>query len=163
MMHTYEGAIEKQGGGWVVTFPAFPGCLGDGETVQDACESAAISLQLVIADYVDKGTALPGQSISEPPRAVFVVEVSDSFIAETKCMMLKQAAEELCVSQGRITQLLTSGQLEAYEAGGRRLVTIASVNGRKANLPAPHRPKKQHEESRCHAQVPSVLEQWHSD
>lgn len=146
MMYTYEGAIERQEGGWLVTFPAFPGCLGDGDTVQAACESAALSLQLAIAEYVDEGMALPRQPINEPPRAVFTVEVTDSFIAETKCMTLKQAAEELGVSQGRITQLLTSGQLEAYEAGGKRLVTIASVNRRKANPPAPHRPKKKRAE-----------------
>lgn len=146
MMYMYEGSIEMQAGGWLVTFPAFPGCLGDGDTVQDACESAAISLKLVIAEYVDAGMALPRQSISEPPSAVFAVEVTDDFISETKCMTLKQASEELGVSQGRITQLLTSGQLEAYEAGGKRLVTIASVNRRKENPPAPHRPKKQHVE-----------------
>ncbi|BAK45575.1 glycerol-3-phosphate dehydrogenase [Eggerthella sp. YY7918] len=43
------------------------------------------------------------------------------------------------MSPGRISQMLTSGQLEAYQNGGKRMVTIASVNERKANPPAPHR------------------------
>lgn len=147
MIYTYEAKITEQDGGWFVSFPAFPGAYSPGETMREACEGAAESLRLTIAEYLDSGIPLPAPSIKAKPEAVFCVEVTDSFIAETKCMTLKQAAEELGVSQGRITQLLANGQLEACEAGGRRLATIASVNRRKANPPAPHRPKKRRAEN----------------
>lgn len=73
---------------------------------------------------------------------MFTVEVTDEDIATSRCMTIKQAAEELGVSISRVSQLVTRGTLEAYEHNGDRLVTIASVNERKANPPAPHRPKK---------------------
>lgn len=142
MTYTYEGEIKEQEGGWLVTFPAFPGCFGGGDTVGEACENAAEALRLFIAESLDNGERLPRAEFSTPPQAVFVVEVTDEYIAETKCMTVSQAAQELGVSPGRVSQMLTSGQLEPYQHGGRRMVTIASVNDRKANPPAPHRPKR---------------------
>lgn len=45
--------------------------------------------------------------------------------------------------RGRASQLAKSGLLDSVEVGGRRMVTIANVNERKANPPAPHRPRGQ--------------------
>lgn len=31
---------EEEGGGWLVTFPDLPGCMSDGETVEEAIQNA---------------------------------------------------------------------------------------------------------------------------
>lgn len=143
MTYTYEANIKGHDGGWFVTFPDFPGAYSPGETLQEACEGAAESLRLTIAEHIDSGIPLPAPSMAAKPEAVFCVEVSDYYIARTKCMTVTEAAEELGVTPGRVSQLLSRGQLEARELDGQRLVTIESINRRKKNPPAPHRPKKQ--------------------
>lgn len=141
MTYTYEADIEKAEGEWLVTVGAFPGCFGGGKSVRKACENAAQALRLFIAEELDNGRKLPRATFHNPPRVVLCVDVDASFISASKCMTTKQAAEELGVTAGRVSQLIRSGGLEAVEVDGRRMVTIASVNERKANPPAPHRPK----------------------
>lgn len=58
-------------------------------------------------------------------------------------MTISQAAQTLGITRGRASQLAKSGLLDSVEVDGRRMVTIASVNERKANPPAPHRPRGQ--------------------
>lgn len=140
-MYTYEATITEQDGGWFVSFPDLPGAYSFGHTVQEACEGAAESLRLTIAEYIDSGLAIQAQNIEAKPEAVFCVEVGDEYMAQTKCMTVSEAAHELGVSVGRVSQLLSNGQLEVYQNGGTRMVTIASVLERKLNPPAPHRPK----------------------
>ena len=53
-----------------------------------------------------------------------------------------EAAEMLGVSRNRILQLCSSGQIEGRKMAGAWIVSKASVEERKANPPAPHRPKK---------------------
>ena len=142
MAYVYEGKIEREDGCFVATVPAFPGCFGGGDTIADACRNASEALRLFIADRLDNGTPLPPQIISAEPSVVLVVDVADDFVAASKCMTVSEAAEALGVSSSRVSQLLGNGQLEPYQDGGRRMVTIASVNARKARKPAPHRPRK---------------------
>jgi|GEM_PF-373170 predicted RNase H-like HicB family nuclease len=143
MTYTYAATITEQDGGWFVSFPDFPGAYSFGSTMQEACRGAAESLRLTIAEHIDGGLPIPESSIEAKPEAVFCVEVSDYYIARTSCMTVTEAAAELGVSPSRVSQLLSRGQLEARELDGQRLVTIESINRRKANPPAPHRPKRQ--------------------
>lgn len=142
MSYVYGGQIEKVDGSFLASIPAFPGCFGGGDTIADACRNASEALRLFIAEYLDGGTPLPPQIISTEPSVVFSVDVTDEFLASSKCMTVSDAAEALGISPGRVSQLLDSGGLEAYQHGGTRMVTIASVNARKNNKPAPHRPKQ---------------------
>ena len=142
MTYTYEADIEQSEGGWLVTVRAFPGCFGGGRSVGKACENAAQALRLFIAEYIGSGRKLPRSTFRNPPRVVLCVEVDAGFVDASRCMGTKQAAEELGVTPGRVSQLVRSGLLEAVEVDGRRMVTIASVNARKDNPPAPHRPKR---------------------
>lgn len=43
--------------------------------------------------------------------------------------------------EGRVSTLVKEGKLDTVLVDGRSRVTIASVNARLANPPAPHRPK----------------------
>lgn len=143
MFYTYEGSIERVEGDWVVHVGAFPGCFGCGKTIRKACAEAAEALRLFIAEYIDSGRKLPRASFSNPPGCVIAVEVDKSFIRESACMTISQAAHALGITRGRASQLAKSGLLDSVEVDGRRMVTIASVNERKANPPAPHRPRGQ--------------------
>ena len=142
MLYTYEARLWNDEGVWYADCPTFAGLFADGKTVKEACENAAGFLQLMIAEAIDEGTPLPKAVFSEHPGLVLCVEVSKEFVKTSKCMTFAEAAGELGISHGRVSQLASNGQLEVVEHGGRRLVTIASVNERKANPPAPHRSRK---------------------
>lgn len=145
MRYSYEAVFEysAQDGCWYVDFPAFGGeAYADGETLEGAVSNAAQVLELTLCAYLDDGIPLPMPAFHEPPLSVVSVDVSDEDIARSKCMSVGDAAEMLGVTPGRVSQLLSGGQLEPYMYGGTRLVTIASVMSRKASKPPAHRPAK---------------------
>lgn len=142
MTYTYEGSIEQVDGDWLVTFPQFDGTFGGGRSVRKACENAAEALRLRIASMVDEGEPLPRARFSNPPRCVFAVDVDDRYIQATKAVSAKEAAELLGVSRGRVSTLVKEGKLDTVLVDGRSRITLASVNARLADPPAPHRPRK---------------------
>lgn len=141
MDYIYEAELEQVEGDWLCTVPKFEGAFGGGATVRKAVGNCAEALRLAIAEALDEGAPLPRATFHNPPRVVMCVEVGEHYVRESAYMTVKQAAEELGVTSGRVSQLLKAGQLEAVTVGGRRMVTIASVNDRLSNPPAPHRPK----------------------
>ena len=146
MNYVYEANIEysEEDRCWYVDFPDFDGeAYTDGETPEEAARNAAEALTLSICDFLDSGRPLPKATFHNPPRSIISVDVSDDTIAASRCMSVTDAAEELGVTPGRVSQLLSSGQLEVFEYGGTRLVTIASVNARLAEQPKAGRPRKQ--------------------
>lgn len=145
MRYSYEAVFDysAQDGCWYVDFPAFGGeAYADGGTMADAISNASEVLELTLCAYLDDGIPLPAATFHEPPLSVISVDVSDEDIARSRCMSVGDAADELGVTPGRVSQLLSSGQLEPYMYGGTRLVTIASVMSRKASKPPAHRPSK---------------------
>lgn len=51
---------EKDGGGWLIVFPDFPGAvMSDGETPEEAVKNGRDALDAVIAVYHEDGRALP--------------------------------------------------------------------------------------------------------
>lgn len=138
--YTYEGTLERWEDEWLVTVPAFDGCHGGGKSVREACEAAAQSLRLGIATALERGK-LPGPEFSDRPGVVLCVDVDDDFIESSRLMTVGEAAGELGVSSSRVSQLLSSGALVSVFRDGRRMVTVDSVAERRANPPAPHRPR----------------------
>lgn len=141
--YIYEATIENIDGDWLVTVPAFgedSGCYGGGRTLRKAVLNASEALRLTIAGWLDGGRKLPSQTLHASTDVILCVEVDDAFVASSKCMTVKQAAEELGITAGRVSQLARSGGLDSVVIDGRRMVTIASVNERKRNPPAAHRP-----------------------
>lgn len=145
MRYSYEAEFRysDDDGAWYAEFPGFDGsAYADGATLEEAARNAAALLELTICDYLDSGKPLPAPAFHEPPLSVISVEVDDGAVAASRCMGVSDAAELLGVTPGRVSQLLSSGQLEAYEYRGTRLVTIASVNARRASAPRTGRPRK---------------------
>lgn len=142
MSYVYEANFERDEDGFSVTFPQFPEGVSFGKDIVEAASNAAECLQLLIVGYLDEGKSLPSPEFSDPPQTILCVDVDEKDIALSKCMTVTQAAEELGVSRGRVSQLLSSGGLESFMYGTVRMVTIASVEERLSNPPEPHRPKR---------------------
>lgn len=141
MQYMQAGILREEDGVWYAEFPQFDGAMTDGETLQEAAENAADLLVLCIAECIDEGREVPPfQTFGENP-FVFVVSVTEDDVMETKCVTIAQAAEELGVSKSRVHQLLKAGLLEAYEGRNGRMVTIQSLNARKAAPRRAGRPK----------------------
>ena len=145
MVYAYEAQFEydAEDACWYVSFEQFDGAFTDAETVGDAAIAATEVLTLYVTEYLEQGWELPAPTFHEPPFSVVCIEVDERTIELTKCLTYGQATEELGISQPRVSQLVKSGRLEAREFDGKKMVTIASVNARKANPPAPHRPKRE--------------------
>ena len=59
----------EEGGGWLATIPALPGCTGDGETEMEAIEDVRLAaLEWADAAMVD-GDPIPAPSRSSPMAA----------------------------------------------------------------------------------------------
>ena len=141
MNYVYDAVIERDEDGYSVSFPQFPEAVTFGATREEAARRASEVLTLALAERIEEGVELPAQERVAEVLAVSV-EVTGDVIDQSKCLTIDQAAEELGVSAGRVSQLASAGKLQAVMFGKKRLVTIASVNERKANPPAPHRPRK---------------------
>ena len=146
-MFVYEATITKTDEGYHFEFEDIGAAYGDGETYKEAIEEAAATLQLVIATYLDSGMRLPEPVFRLPnkdeTRVAVAIDVTQEFIEQTKCMTITDAAQDLGVSKGRIVQMINAGILQAVAFGNERLVTIASLNKRKANPRGAGRPKKE--------------------
>lgn len=50
---------EAEGGGWLITFPDFPGCMGDGATIEEAVADGTMALESVLAVLEEDGHPVP--------------------------------------------------------------------------------------------------------
>ena len=49
----------EEGGGWLITFPDFPGLMADGESIEDAIADGKSALESIIAIYREDNRKLP--------------------------------------------------------------------------------------------------------
>lgn len=61
---------EEEGGGWLITFPDFPGCMSDGETVAAAIENGKEALLSVLEIYKEDGRHIPPPGESQSGKFV---------------------------------------------------------------------------------------------
>ncbi|MCL2679900.1 MAG: type II toxin-antitoxin system HicB family antitoxin [Coriobacteriia bacterium] len=146
-MYIYQAIITKEEDGFFAVFENFEEVFAEGNTLDEVVLAAAETLQLTLAEYIDTGLGLP-EAVFNPARGdeermAIAVDVTEGFIERTKCLTVSEAAQRLGVSKGRVSQMLTSGALQAVPFGNERLVTIASVNNRKTNPGQPGRPRKE--------------------
>lgn len=130
MRYTYDAVIERDGDAYSVSFPQLPEAVTFGETREEAVRRASEALVLALAERIEDGGEIPPQERAAEVLAVSV-EVTGEDVERSKCMTIDQAAEELGVTPGRVSQLASAGKLQPVVFGRRRMVTIASVNARK--------------------------------
>jgi len=66
--YAYTAVFEPaEEGGYVVSFPALPGCLTQGETLEEARQMAAEALQGYLEVLIARGRPIPQESLSPEP------------------------------------------------------------------------------------------------
>jgi predicted RNase H-like HicB family nuclease len=145
-MYIYEATIRKEDDGFFVEFDDIDAAYASGDTIADAVQAATETLRLVLAEHIDTGLKLPKPnfklSSNDILRVAIAVDVTPDFIERSKCVSITEAAEELGVTSSRISHMLDAGILQVVPFGNERLVTIASINERKANPKKAGRPRK---------------------
>ncbi|MCL1847743.1 MAG: type II toxin-antitoxin system HicB family antitoxin [Coriobacteriia bacterium] len=138
---TYEAVIEKQDGKYSVYFPQLKDAFTEGRTRAEALDNAADVLSLVVGGLLDEKKPLPRpEHVAECINISIVL--SDEDIDSLKYLTLTQAAEDLKISPGRVTQLVTAGKLRDRYFNGLRMVSIESVNDYKRSPRKAGRPKR---------------------
>lgn len=56
---------KKEGGGYLVEFPDLPGCMSDGETIEDAIKNGYDAVKCWILDAKESGREIPKPYVSE--------------------------------------------------------------------------------------------------
>lgn len=64
--YTYTAVFQpEEDGGYVVTFPALPGCISQGETLEEARAMAGDALELYLEVLKSEGRSIPIESAEE--------------------------------------------------------------------------------------------------
>ena len=140
MEYTYRCVLTHEDDGWVASFPQLGGYSTGGDTREEALREARDLLTALLCDYVERG--------EEPPEpgdvtelAPITVVVTPETVEEAHYETQAACAELLGVTRARVNALVASGQLESKVFGGRRKVSIESMERwkateRKAGRPA---------------------------
>lgn len=96
---------DDEGGGYLITFPDLPGCIADGETIDEALAEARDAFSAwTMAEQADKGALPTPKSYS----GQFVLRVSKTLHMQ---LAKRAAAEEISLNQLAAT-LLARGLAE---------------------------------------------------
>jgi len=73
--HSFEvrPLTEEEGGGWLVTFPDLPGCMADGETVEEAIQEAVDAEKSYLdtaSELADKRLSASGKFVLRVPKSL---------------------------------------------------------------------------------------------
>ncbi|RRF88853.1 MAG: DNA-binding protein [Coriobacteriaceae bacterium] len=104
-----------------------------GTSLDDAVESAADWLSMYLDDCLMRGEQPQRVSFGHALRhggRVIAVAVSRT-LGDIPAITAADAARELGVTRGRVTQLCNEGKLESWRDGTKRMVSRASVESRK--------------------------------
>ncbi|WP_455022091.1 type II toxin-antitoxin system HicB family antitoxin [Lancefieldella rimae] len=140
MLYVYEFEVfeDKEDGGYIaIPFDLKGGT--DGDTRQECLEMAADWLKATAEHYLMHNLNMPAPTIDNHPvygGKIYSI-VLDTDLGSIARLSKAQAARELGVSPGRITQLINAGMLETFVYKGKEYVTEASVVARKADIAIP--------------------------
>lgn len=76
--HIVSPLKADDGGGFLITFPDLPGCMSDGQTIEEAITNGRDAFEAVIAALVDMGRDIPGPSFQ--PQDVTAPNLSGKFV-----------------------------------------------------------------------------------
>lgn len=69
-MHEMTPLSKEDGGGFMITFPDLPGCMSDGETIEEAIQNGRDAFIACISALVDMGRAVPPPSARAPAEII---------------------------------------------------------------------------------------------
>jgi antitoxin HicB len=115
---TVRPMTSDEGGGYLIEFPDLPGCMSDGETVEEAIANGAEAKRDWIAAMRTAGRALP------PPTVDATEAYSGKWVVRTPKSLhrgLAERAREEGVSLNTLTiAILAEGLGQGLASGGRR-------------------------------------------
>ena len=76
-MHEVAPLTKEDGGGFVITFPDLPGCMSDGETIEEAIANGRDAFLAWISATADMGKPIPMPTA----KPVELIEASGKFVA----------------------------------------------------------------------------------
>ena len=128
MLHVYEFELfEDEGKICVVPFDMDGATCGD--DFKDACEMAADWLQLEMEHRAIHNLPFPEATFGNFPKQggkVVIIAINAGKETVPK-MTAAEAARQLGVTRGRVSQMVSTGQLETLEEGGRKWITKYSL------------------------------------
>ncbi|WP_172135426.1 type II toxin-antitoxin system HicB family antitoxin [Adlercreutzia sp. ZJ473] len=137
----------EEGGYWADA-PDLPGCVSEGDTINEAASMMADAMKTYVASLLLHGDEVPVSHIGheaddgEIVIAVFF-ETDESYVIRGKVVSAAQAARDLGVSAGRVTHMIDAGLLDGYRSGRRTYVSVESIKKRKADPRSAGRPRKE--------------------
>jgi antitoxin HicB len=75
--HEIAPLAKEDGGGFLISFPDLPGCMSDGETIEEAIANGRDAFTAWISAISDQGKPIP-KPTAKPPE---MMEVSGKFVA----------------------------------------------------------------------------------
>jgi antitoxin HicB len=76
-MHEIAPLTNEDGGGFLISFPDLPGCMSDGETIEEAVANGRDAFSAWISAAADQGRPIP-KPTAKPAE---MIEVSGKFVA----------------------------------------------------------------------------------
>jgi len=77
--HVISRIPDEDGGGYLITFPDFPGCMADGQTEAQAVENGREAFAAAVSALADMGRDIPAPAFIPGDMAAF--EASGKFLA----------------------------------------------------------------------------------
>lgn len=144
MLYICEFEFYDSGGSVIAEPLTFDGEGTFGDGLNDAVESAADWLSMVVDDHLERGAEMPPMSFGhEPAHGGRVIAIAvNRDLSDIPAMTAADAARALGVSTARVAQLINAGLLDSWKDGTRRMVSSDSVLARKAEAPGPGRPRE---------------------
>ena len=132
MLYVYEVEIFKDGDFYIAVPFDFDGAT-EGFSKLNCLEMASDLLTTEIQDQLMRGKELAEPTVDNEPQygGKIYSLVIDTSLSSIPRMLKAEAARELGISQGRVSQLIKAGKLETFLYQGKEYVTKASVDARK--------------------------------
>lgn len=141
----YQAVLTPDEQGYSVEVPDLPGCFTHGDTIEDALFMAADAMSTYVAALMADGKQPPTFVQHDLPADAksfdVFFETSEDYIVDGEVVSASQAAEELGVSKGRVSQMLDAGILEGFRRERKTYITMNSIQARKRSAPRAGRPK----------------------
>ena len=90
---------QDAGGGFLISFPDLPGCMSDGETIEEAIQNAEDAINCWIQTQLASGKDIPKPHSADKELVQFVTRLSNALHVK-----LKQRAEQQGKSLNKLVQ-----------------------------------------------------------
>ena len=101
----------EEGGGYLIEFPDLPGCMSDGETIEETIENGKDAIRCWIETAKEFGDEIPKPGSAERFERHWIQQVSENVYTQ----LLEKAEQEGISLNALITEILSAG-LESADA-----------------------------------------------